>query len=121
VRLILPVPPSWNATYRAGKGRFYTPVTVIEYRKAVELIGRIARVPKYPREVEVCVSVWWYRKRQAGDLDKRNCTILDALQGVWYVNDAQVAEQHLYRLTDKVNPRLEVEVVPIANQGGLAA
>ena len=114
MRLVLPVPPSWNQTYRTGRGRFYTPSSVLDYRRAVEVIGRLAKVKEFPREVEVCVSVWWYRKRQAGDLDKRNCTILDALQGVWYVNDAQVAEQHLYRLTDKLNPRLEVEVTAIA-------
>ena len=110
MRLVLPVPPSWNASYRSGKGRFYTPDSVIAFRKQVEVAAKNARIRKFPREVEVVLHVWWYRKRQAGDLDKRVSVLQDALQDVWYMNDAQVGETHTYRLTDKDNPRIEVEV-----------
>lgn len=114
MRLILPVPPSWNRSYRAGKGRIYTPQSVLDFRKSVLVAGRKAGLQKYPREMPVAVSAWWYRKRQAGDLDKRGSVLLDALQGVWFCDDAQVCELHLYRMEDKFNPRLEVEVWPIA-------
>lgn len=113
MRLVLPVPPSWNRSYRQGKGRFYTPANILAFRQHVEVIGRNARVRKIAREIPVSVSFWWYRKRQAGDLDKRLSVTLDALAGVCYCDDAQVTELHCYRVEDKANPRLEVEVTPI--------
>jgi Holliday junction resolvase RusA-like endonuclease len=116
VRLVLPVPPSWNRAYRQGKGRFYTPDTIHAFRQRVMVLGRNAGVKKFPRVQPVCISIWWFRSRQAGDLGKRCEVVLDALQGVWFVDDAQVAEEHLYRLEDKAHPRLEVEVTAIAKQ-----
>lgn len=110
MRLILPVPPSWNRSYRAGKGRFYTPQAIVDFRTSVLVAGRNAHVRPFPRECLVAVAFWWYRGRQAGDLDKRVSVVLDALAGVWYCDDAQVAEMHCYRLEDKRHPRLEVEV-----------
>lgn len=112
MRLILPVPPSWNASYRSGKGRFYTPASIFTFRNQVMVAGRNAHIRKFPRETEVVVHIWWYRKLQAGDLDKRASVLLDALQDVWYVNDQQVGESHYYRFEDKANPRIEVEVLP---------
>jgi Holliday junction resolvase RusA-like endonuclease len=107
------VPPSWNASYRAGKGRFYTPDSITTFRKQVMVAGKNARVKKFPREQPVAVTMAWYRKRQAGDLDKRCSVVLDALIGVWYCDDAQVSELHLFRYEDKANPRLEVEVTAL--------
>jgi Holliday junction resolvase RusA-like endonuclease len=115
VRLILPVPPSWNRAYRVGQGHIYTPKTILDFRESARYRAKLARVRPFPRETRVCVSFWWYRGRQAGDLDKRVSVVLDALQaGVWYENDAQVSELHCWRLEDKLNPRLEVEVTAIA-------
>jgi Holliday junction resolvase RusA-like endonuclease len=114
VRLILPVPPSWNRSYRAGKGRIYTPQNVIDFRESVAYRGRLARIKKFPRETPVALSMWWFRARQSGDLDKRVSVLMDALQEVWYVNDSQISELHCYRLEDKDNPRLEVEVTAVA-------
>lgn len=74
---------------------------------------RNARIQKIPEGVPVVVTFWWYRQRQAGDLDKRIGITLDALQGHWYENDRQVAVLHCYRMEDRANPRLEVEVKPI--------
>jgi Holliday junction resolvase RusA-like endonuclease len=120
VRLILPVPPSWNRSYRAGQGRFYTPDTIVAFRTAVLAAGRKAGVRKIAREVPVRVTAWWYRGRRAGDLDKRISVMLDALAGVTYCDDAQVAELHCFRLEDAKRPRLEVEVEPLVDGTGIA-
>ena len=84
------------------------------FRRAVMVAGKKAGVRKIPRETPVVVRLWWYRSRKAGDLDKRVSVALDALANVWYCDDAQVVELHCYRLDDKHNPRLEVEVTPVA-------
>lgn len=117
MRLILPVPPSWNRAYRQGQGRIYTPQTILDFRTSVWARAKAARIRPFPRATKVAVSFWWYRGRQAGDLDKRVSVVLDALQaGVWYENDAQVSELHCYRLEDPTNPRLEVEVTALVAQ-----
>ena len=121
MRLVLPVPPSWNRAYRAGQGRFYTPESIIAFRTEVRVAAKNARIKMFPAETRVSVSLWWFRRQQAGDLDKRVSVLLDALQGVWFVNDRQVSEIHAYRDEDKHRPRLEVEVVAVTKDQEKAA
>jgi Holliday junction resolvase RusA-like endonuclease len=75
-----------------------------------------------PTERPVKVSINWYRKRKAGDIDGRFKLILDVLQAKRkyvgsrfgaYVDDAQINELHMYRHEDKKNPRMEIEVEEI--------
>ena len=97
-----------------GQGRFYTPDSVIAFRRAAQVAAKNARIRPFPREQRVCVTFYWFRGRKQGDLDKRVSVVLDALAaGVWYQDDAQVAELHCWRLDDKDHPRLEVEVTAI--------
>ena len=113
MRVVLPVPPSANRWWRQGRAGLYTPTNVTAFKQRVAVACKNARIRKFPREQQVCVELWWYRKAKQGDLDKRVGILLDALQGHWYENDVQVATLHCYRLEDKVNPRLEVEVTAI--------
>jgi Holliday junction resolvase RusA-like endonuclease len=43
-------------------------------------------------------------------LDNFNKLWQDALTGIVYEDDSQIAELHLYRDYDKANPRLEVVI-----------
>ena len=58
----------------------------------------------------VTLTVTWFRKIRRGDLDNRLKVLLDALNGVLYVDDDQVVEIHAFRKDDRLNPRVEVEV-----------
>lgn len=118
--LVLPVPPSANrywrttvATTRLGKGYVKTYVTreADEYREGVRARALVAGFR--PLEGDVAVTIRWYRKAKRGDLDNRVKVTLDALQGAAYHTDAQVAELHVVRFEESLNPRLEVEVVPV--------
>jgi Holliday junction resolvase RusA-like endonuclease len=44
-------------------------------------------------------------------LDNFNKLWQDALTGIVYEDDSQIAELHLYRDYDKARPRIEIEVV----------
>lgn len=62
--------------------------------------------PLITQDVRVTIKIYYASRRP--DLDES--LILDLLQGVFYVNDRQVKEKHIYWGLDKDNPRAEVIV-----------
>lgn len=66
--------------------------------------------PLVEDDVRVTMRIFYASRRP--DLDES--LILDLLQGVFYVNDRQVKEKHIYWGLDKENPRAEiiVDVLP---------
>lgn len=67
--------------------------------------------PLIETDVRVTIKIFYASRRP--DLDES--LILDLLQGVFYVNDRQVKEKHIYWGLDKDCPRAEivVEVLPV--------
>lgn len=61
-------------------------------------------------EGEVAVRLVVYMARRGCDLDNRVKPTLDALTGVAYADDAQVARLDVTRALDPDDPRVEVEV-----------
>lgn len=57
---------------------------------------------------DVCVTMFIFYASRRPDLDES--LVLDLLQGVFYVNDRQVKEKHIFWGLDKENPRVEVIV-----------
>ncbi len=69
--------------------------------------------PRLSSPIEDDVSVWiriWYASRRP-DLD--DSVILDAMQGMIYVNDRQVKERHVYWDLDRDNPRADIVVAQV--------
>jgi Holliday junction resolvase RusA-like endonuclease len=57
------------------------------------------------------IRVQFYARSRAMDMDNYvGKALWDALQGVLYVNDKQICESHNYKLYDRKNPRLIVDV-----------
>lgn len=112
---------------RAGKsGHFYTPKRTQEYEQtirnaAIQQLPEGYEVPTAPVKLEILtvdeIPSSWTPQAQAaasmgritpkrGDLDNRVKAILDALNGVYYVDDIQVAELHskmLYGVESEVH------------------
>ena len=105
IDLILPEPPSANRYWRVFRGRAVTSAEARAYKRRVALTSRCR-----PLDGPVAVTVRWFRGRKAGDLDNRLKCLLDALKGVAFADDRQVAEIHAYRYEDRVTPRVEVRV-----------
>ena len=64
-----------------------------------------------PLLTEVDLTLRFYFKTKCRrDLDNQNKLILDALSGVVYEDDSQVAALHLHRHFDAANPRIEIVV-----------
>jgi len=108
----LPLPPSANRYFRMFRGRMVTSSEAKNYRAAVAALMHAHHVE--PLTGPVCVSISVYRARKAGDLDNRIKIVLDAMQGIFYVDDKQIRELHCYLADDKHNPRCIVDVASTA-------
>ena len=111
VRFTLPYPPSLNRLYR-----HVGPMVLIsregrEYKKRVGWLALEQRVTK--QAGPLCVSLWLFRPTRRGDLDNTAKALLDALNGIAWVDDSQIVELHMYRGDDKTDPRAEIEVKTI--------
>jgi crossover junction endodeoxyribonuclease RusA len=115
MKFTLPYPPSVNTYYRAiNRGKFATNIMSAEGReyKAIATAKAIQQATgKHSNDVGVTLRL--FRPRRAGDIDNRLKPVLDALNGIAYDDDSQIAELHAYRRDDKNNPRVEVEVKPV--------
>lgn len=61
-------------------------------------------------DLELWVTFFYGTKRKR-DLDNSNKLWQDALTGIVYHDDSQIAYLHLERAYDKANPRVEISVV----------
>lgn len=62
--------------------------------------------PLMEGDVSVTITIYYASRRP--DLDES--VILDAMQGLVYLNDRQVKEKHIFWGLDKTNPRAEIIV-----------
>lgn len=68
--------------------------------------------PPLSGDVALHATFFFGTKRKA-DLDNFNKIALDALTGIAYEDDSQVAELHLKRSYDKVRPRIEIALTAL--------
>lgn len=106
--LVLPYPPSLNRLYRTVRGRPILSREAREYRAAVQ--GILAGMAYKASSGPVALSVVLFRPRRAGDADNALKALLDALNGLLWVDDSQIEELHLWRRDDKARPRVELVV-----------
>jgi Holliday junction resolvase RusA-like endonuclease len=60
-------------------------------------------------DIELSVTLYFGTKRRA-DLDNFNKLSLDALTGIAYLDDSQIAKLTIGRAYDKARPRIEVTI-----------
>ena len=107
----LPYPPSSNRYWRFYRGVVVRSSDAVQYKKAVASALRYAGVDLLNGDISVAMIV--YRPRQQGDLDNRIKILLDAMNGIVYVDDKQIAVIHAERREDKQSPRVEIMVEEI--------
>lgn len=113
MKVTLPYPPSANRYWRAFRGRTVLSAEAKSYKKQVAAILKAAGW--VPSEGPVAYTANIYRPLKSGDLDNRLKVLGDALTGFAWVDDKQVVELHAYRHDDKANPRVEMEIVALAD------
>lgn len=109
MKVTLDYPPSANRYWRNWRGRMVVSDEARAYKLKAKLLARVAG--GRPQEGPCVVHLAFFRPLRKGDLDNRIKVVLDALQGVLWLDDSQVVEIHAYRHEDKVRPRVEVEAL----------
>ena len=117
IRITLPPPPSANVYWRTRLSYGSKKPRAVTYRSPeanayaarVRTLGQLARLVPFTGEVVVVID--WYRDRRAGDVDNRIKPLLDALQGLAFVNDNQVRRVVATRYQAE-QARVDVTVYP---------
>lgn len=107
VRITVPMPPSANEYWRSAPGRGLVPSKeATEYKAKVRTLLATTR----PLVGDVVLSAVIYRARKAGDLGNRLKVLEDALIGIAYLDDGQIAEYRRVRRSDAQPERARVEL-----------
>ena len=106
--LTLPYPPSVNRWTRVVGGRPILSAEARQYKQDAGVLALAAGVIPWPGPIAVSITV--YRPRKRGDLDGIFKLLIDALNGIAWVDDSQIVELHAFRRDDKHLPRAVVTV-----------
>lgn len=99
ISIDLELPPTTNKSFRVGKGRFYETSEYQNWKMVAALTAK-TKCGHQPCDLEMRLLIEMYQTH-GGDIDGRLKPLLDALQGVIYVNDKQVVEITVRKYSSK--------------------
>ncbi|HXF93382.1 MAG TPA: RusA family crossover junction endodeoxyribonuclease [Nitrospiraceae bacterium] len=121
--LTLPIPPSVNHQYATVNGRRLLSAAGRAYKTLVgqQITLALAGSPhrhallKVLRAEDLALSIrFYFTSRLRRDVDGGLKIAQDALCEGLGINDNRIVETHLYKDLDKVNPRIEIALSPVA-------
>ena len=117
MKFYLEVDPRPQPRPRFTRGRTFTPAEIVQYKAAIGLAGKSAMEGKPPIEGEVQARMKFTRKFKAtskrfGDADNLFKAVADALNGIAYLDDAQIVESSVMKIKGEV-PSVEVEIIAL--------
>ena len=115
LKFTVPIEPLPQPRPRFSYGRCYQPARIVEYKAEIAKAARLAMKDSEPMTGELSAVIKLYRKykrcsRQFGDFDNHAKSICDALNKIVYDDDAQIVRCSVEKFTDKINPRVEIEI-----------
>ena len=117
MKIIIEVEPIPQPRPRFSRfGGVYFPKTFTEYKEKISKAAKQAMKDKPPMTGEITAKLKFFRKyktisRRFGDCDNLSKAVLDACNGVCYVDDSQIVEVTSVKETDKDRPRIEFEII----------
>lgn len=94
---------------RAKNGTWYTPTRTKKYEEEVATIALSHNMRPATEPVRMTIDIYWPDKRRR-DLDNACKSIGDALNGIAYEDDSQIAEIIMRAHLDRERPRAEVVI-----------
>lgn len=101
----IPVPPSANRYWRVANNRIIVTDEARNYKQ--EVFYKLKNIVE-PLRQDIAINVTVFRRYKKGDLDNFLKIMLDALQGILYLNDSQIVEIHAFREDDPTKPHVKV-------------
>ena len=112
---------------KAKNGKFYTPKKTQDYESLVGWIARSAykRIPS-EKPISVRLDIYFKLPQRTSEIEGAYCmknididnitkSVLDACNGIVYVDDKQVVKTIVGKYWSK-NPRIEVEIKEVQNE-----
>lgn len=101
--------------------RLYRHIIISNTKKILEYKAAIVNVAKevctVPFTNQCVVKIIFYRKTHGRiDIDNLIKPVLDALNGIAYLDDRLVIALHAFKKFDKENPRFEIEITELPFQ-----
>jgi len=96
------------------RGHAFTPPQTKAWERVVGWKARSVMDGREPLAGEIAVMLEFYRVNAvACDLDNLAKAVMDALNGICYRDDRQIAEMHIVRFVDRKDPRVEIKIWPL--------
>lgn len=112
MKFIVPLPPTLNATYKTGQGRFYKAKVAKDWEEEAGylILSKMVKL-REKRITEPCsVELDMYINRDR-DIDSSIKIVLDLLQSSRILeNDRLVHDLHVNKFINKQDPHLEVNI-----------
>ena len=103
---------------RGGKATAYTPARTKGWEALVAQAAFLAMRGQPPLEGPVGVELWlWRGDRRRVDGDNMEKAMLDACNGVVWLDDDQVLEMHRFKVFDRDDPRVGMRVWSVTEKG----
>ena len=118
INFVADVEPIPQARPRFSRGRCFEPKRNTEYKKQIAQAARSAMGEREPMTCELSAVIKLYRKfksssRRFGDWDNLGKAICDACNKIIYADDSQIVRCTVEKHTDKLDPRVEIEISEI--------
>jgi len=103
-----------NTRARTKSGHYFLPMKyrVWEQEKQFQFITQRSKIKcelPIAHEIEITMR-FYYKDRRFGDLPNAEKSFCDSLNGLLWIDDKIISVIHKYRLIDRDNPRIELEV-----------
>jgi crossover junction endodeoxyribonuclease RusA len=113
LNMVLPLAPSVNHAYKIVRGRKVMSAQAKQYialvhKVVTEIKAKECYIPEKENVWLVCEITYYFPDRRQRDSHNMIKILMDALEGVAFVNDRCVMIQEQDVLYDKHNPRLEI-------------
>ena len=105
-----PVPV--NQKYGVQRGKMVLSKKYRDTKKALQQEMWALNSPNKPEEGDVSVNIiFYFGNKRANDIDNCIKILLDAAEGILFLNDSQVTSLQVFKEYDKEDPRIEISVV----------
>ena len=118
IKIVIEGDPIPAARPRFSSRRCCHPARNVDYRREVEMAARLAMKGKPPLTGALKAVVQLYRRyrtttRIFGDVDNHLKALFDGMNGIVYLDDAQIVTCVVEKYTDKERPRAEVSITEL--------